>query len=61
MGYVDTLEAYTEESNQFRIFCFKETDYVTKIMESWKTLDDLEGANKNRNYRGRDGDYLLKN
>ena len=55
------LEASTEDVKTFRIFCFKHSEYVTKIMELWMTLDDLEGANTKRNYKGRDGESLVKN
>ena len=30
------------------------------IMASWVTLDDLEGANTKRNYKGMDGESLVK-
>ena len=30
------------------------------IMESWMTLDDLEGAKTKRNYKGKDGESLEK-
>ena len=29
-----------------------------KIMALWMTLDEMEGASKKRNYKGRDGKYL---
>ena len=54
------LEAATEYSRPYHIFCFKETDYVMKIMASWMTLDDLDGANTKHNYKGRDGQSLMK-
>ena len=30
------------------------------IMELWMNLDELEGANTKRNYKGRDGESLVK-
>ena len=39
------LEAITQGNKLFRIFYMKEPYYVMKIMESWMTLDELEGAN----------------
>ena len=43
------LEAATEDGNPFRILCFKEPDYVMKIMASWMNLDELEGSNTESN------------
>ena len=60
VGGVDMLEAATEDSKPFRIFYFKEPDYVMNIMASWMTLDELEGGNTKRNYKGRDGESLVK-
>ena len=40
--HVDMLEAITEEGPEgkaFKIFCFKESDYVMKIMATWMTLE----------------------
>ena len=34
---------------------------MMKIMESWMTLDELEGANTKCHYKGRDGESLVKN
>ena len=34
----------TEDNKLFKIFCIKDPDYVMKIMTSWMTLDELEGA-----------------
>ena len=59
---VDVLEAMKEEGPEvkpFRIFCFKEPKYLMKIMASWMTLEELEGADKIFNYKGRDGQYLV--
>ena len=60
MGYVDMLEADTEGSNPFRVFCLKESEYIMKIMALWMTLDNLEGAKPNCSYKGRDGEPLVK-
>ena len=46
---VEILEDATEDGKPLRILCFKETDYVMKIMASWTTLDDLKEANTKRN------------
>ena len=46
---VDMVEASTEEGKPFRVFCFKEPDYVMKIMASWMNLDELEGSNTESN------------
>ena len=48
VGDVGMIEARTEENKYFEIFCMKDRDYVTKIMASWVTLDELEGENKIR-------------
>ena len=56
VGGVDMLEAATEDGKTFHIFCFKETDYMMKIMVSWMNLADMEGTNTKRIYKGRYGD-----
>ena len=33
---------------------------MMKIMTSWITLDELEGGDTKRNYKGRDGESLVK-
>ena len=60
VGDVDMLEDSTEGGKIFHIFCFKENDYVMKIVASWMTLDELEGPHKNCNSKGRDGYSLVK-
>jgi hypothetical protein len=63
VGDVDMVEVMTEEGPQgkpFKIFCFKEPDYVMKIMATWMTLDELPEANTRRDYIGRDGQSLVK-
>ena len=48
VGEVGMIEARTQENNPFLILCMKDPDYVINIMESWTTLDELEGANTRR-------------
>ena len=31
----------TKENKPFRIFCMKYPDYMTKIMASWMTIDEI--------------------
>ena len=54
MGAVDCLEMKTYEGKSFKIHCMKEPYYVMKLMESWMTLNNLEGANTKR-YRKENG------
>ena len=54
------LEAATVYGKPFCVFCFKDTEYEMRIMALWTTLDDLEGANTKCNYKGRDGESLVK-
>ena len=45
------LEAITEEGpdgKAFKIFCFKEPEYAMKIMTTWITLEELDGADTRR-------------
>ena len=45
--HVDMLEAITEkgpEGKTLNIFCFKEPEYVMKIMATCMTLEELDGA-----------------
>ena len=61
--YVGMLEAITEkipEGKAFKIFCFKEPEYVTKIMATWMTLKELNGADTRREYKGRDGQSISR-
>ena len=46
----------TEYGKPFHIFYFKYPDYMINIMSPWLTLDELEGANTRRDYKGRDGE-----
>ena len=59
---MDILVAITEEVPEvkaYKIF-FKETEYVMKIMAAWMTLEDLDGADTMREYKGRDGESLAR-
>ena len=61
--YVDMLEAITEEGpegKEFNIFCFKEPEYVIKIMTTWMTLKELDGEGTRREYKGQYGQYLVR-
>ena len=60
VGDVDMLEAAIEYGKPFRILCFKEPGYMMNITEPWMTLDELEGANKKRNYKGRNFESIVK-
>ena len=42
------IEARTEDNKLFEIVCMKETDHVMKILESWMTIDELEGSSTRR-------------
>ena len=55
VGDFDMVMAATEEGEPLGIFCFKEPDYVMKIMASWMTMDELEGENTKRVYKGANG------
>ena len=61
VGDVEMWEAATEYGKPLNIFFFKEPDYTMEIMPSWMNLDDLEGANTKHNYKGKDGESLVKN
>ena len=41
VGGVDMLEYATEDSMEFRIFFFKDTDCAMKIMALWMIFDEL--------------------
>ena len=61
--YVDILEAITEEgreSKAFSIFCFKELEYVSKIMDTWMILEELDGVYTRQEYNGRDDQSLVR-
>ena len=54
------LEAATEYGNPVHIFLFKYPRYLMNILESWMTLDNMEGVNTKHKYKGRDGESLVK-
>ena len=61
--HVDMLEAINEEGTEgkaYKIFCSKEPEYVMKIMATWMTLEELDGADTRREYKGRDGESLTR-
>ena len=61
--HVDMLEAITEEGPEgkaFKIFCFKDSEYVMKIMDTWMTLEDLDRADTRREYKELDGESLAR-
>ena len=60
VGGVDMLEASTEDGKPFRVFFLKYPEYVMKVMASWMTLDDMKGGKTRCNYKGRDGESLMK-
>ena len=39
------FQADIEDGRPFRIFYFKQFDYVMNIMALWITIDELEGGN----------------
>ena len=41
VGSVYILEAAIEDGRPFRVFYFKEPNYVIKILLSWTNLDDM--------------------
>lgn len=51
VGYCSMLQTKTEEGKPFKIFCMKEPDYVMKVMASWMTLNELEGARTKRDWK----------
>ena len=61
--HMDILVAITEEGPEekaFKIFCFKEPEYVMNIMVTWMTLEDLDGADNRQEYKGWDGQSLFR-
>ena len=44
------MKTRTEDNKLFKIFCMKDPDYVMKIISSWMTLDELEGASTRRDF-----------
>ena len=57
------LEAITEDGHEgkaFNIFCFMEPEYAMKIMDTWMTLEELDGTDTRQEYKGRDGESLAR-
>ena len=54
------LEAAKEYNKTPDILYFKYTEHVMNIMEVWMTLYEMKGANMKHNYKGRDGEALVK-
>ena len=49
--HMDMLEAITEEGPEGKAsncFCFKEPEHVMKIVATWMTLEELDGAGTRR-------------
>ena len=64
LGAVEFLETNTDEGKAVKIHCIMEPDYVMKLMASWITLNDLEGANSKRDWKEnefRSQNYLSTN
>ena len=56
------LEAITEDGTEgkaFNMVCLKETEYVMKIIATWMTLKELDGADTRWGYKGRGGQSLV--
>ena len=54
------IEARTGYDNLFKIFCMKDPDCVIKIMASWMTRYELEGAKTRRDCIYRSGNNETK-
>ena len=50
VGNVEILAEITQDNTSFRIFCMEYPDYAMKIMASWTTVYELEGANIGRHF-----------
>ena len=55
VGGVIMIEARTEYNKLFKMISINKPDYVMKIMASWMTLDELEGARTRRHFVDRIG------
>ena len=44
----------------FSILCIKELEYFIKIMATWMTLEELDGADTRQEYKGWDGQSLVR-
>ena len=51
MGAANCLDTKTDEGKTFKIHSMKEPYYVMKLMSSWMTLNNLEGANTKRYWK----------
>ena len=61
--YVDILEAITEygtEVKAINMFCYKEPEYVMKIMDTCTTLKEFDGADTRREYKRWYGQSLVR-
>jgi len=58
-GYAATCDAIAPNGGPFFIHCFKEPNYVMKIMATWMTLDEFGGGTK-RKWKGADGRAIEK-
>ena len=47
---IGIIQARNEDNKSFKIFCMKDPDYVMRIMVSWMTLDQFEGAMTRREF-----------
>ena len=60
VGDVVMIKSRTEDNKLLKIFCMKEPDYVMRIMASWMTPDELEGARTRRDFIYRSGKKDIK-
>ena len=51
MVVVDCFDIKTDEGKSINIYCMKEPYYVIKLMISWMTLNNSEGANTKRYWK----------
>ena len=40
------MKTRTEDNKLFKMFCMNDPDYAMKVLASWMTIDELEGARK---------------
>ena len=60
---MNILESITEdgpECKALNIFCFKEPEHVMKIMGTWMALEELDREDTRHEYKGRDGQSLVR-
>ena len=60
VGGLDILETAKEDGRPLYILLFKYHEYMMNIMELYITLDEMVRSNMKHNYKGRDGQYLVK-